>query len=81
MRRSQPHNMSIQRDVPPKGLPWPQDSFRMAVTSFDLHAKRDVTFEVLFAPPFYASWATAAFQVLLAPKISRCVTAGCIAAL
>ena len=64
--------MTIQRDVPPEGPPWPQDSFCMAVTSFDFHAKRDITFKVLFAPPCHSSWDTAAFQVVLALATRLC---------
>lgn len=61
--RSLPQWTTIEKDSIPEGLPWPEDSFQMAVSNYDFHAKRDVTFSARFAPPCHGSWSTEAFEV------------------
>ena len=64
LRRNDPQWLGVERiDGSPEGMPWPNDSFQMAVTQHDYHTKRPETFNVAFAPPCHARWGLAAFQV------------------
>ena len=71
--RKDPQWLGVERiDGPPEGMPWPEDSFQMAVTQHDYHAKRPETFNVAFAPPCHACWGLTAFQVTHTSSTLHC---------